>query len=222
MIDRLSRANRVNRRWVAGALLLLAGSCTRLGAAEVVELAAGAWSEPVADARGYALRGRLLVCEAHPRSDLVDIAVYVELEEVSNFIGGDVAVYCELSKTDFSGTYPFGLQCEVLNEDDQRVPQEGAAFGGAVPQSRWVVLGTDDAVRLRANPFGVRRREGEPGLPLMVDGSFWFLKADDPQTYRLTAAFAAGPQDETTVPAGAHVWQGRLELPPVELSPERR
>lgn len=191
-------------------------------AAEVVELAAGEWSAPVADARGYALRGRLLVCEAHPRSDLVDIAVYVELQEVSNFIGGELAVYCEMGKTDFSGDYPYGLSCEMLDAAGESVPQQTAAFGGAVPRSRWVVLGADDAVRLRVNPFGIRRREGEPGLPLMVDGSFWFLRADDPQTYALRGAFGAGLPGDPAPPADAHVWQGRLELPPVALPPERR
>lgn len=195
--------------------------CSAVPAAEVVELAAGEWSEPVEDARGYALRGRLLVCEAYPRSDLVDIAVYVELKEVSNFIGGDVAIYCDLGKTNFGGDYPYGLSCEMLDEDGNSAPQQGFAFGGATPRSRWVILGTDDSVRLRVNPFGVRRHT-EPGLPVYVDGGFWFLAADDPQTYRLQGTFGAGPQTDVAAPEGAHVWQGRLDLPPVLLPPERR
>src|SRR5207344_1757944 len=50
-------------------------------------IAVGEWSKPVDDNRGYAVRGRLVLCENRAGSDLREVAVYVELQDASEAIG---------------------------------------------------------------------------------------------------------------------------------------
>src|SRR5690349_13253196 len=83
-----------------------------IGAAEVPRvLFEGDWSKPVADSRGYALRGRLVICQ-QKRGDRFETPVYVELQDACDFIGQTMRLYCDLGKHDFRPEYKGGLNCE--------------------------------------------------------------------------------------------------------------
>ena len=52
-------------------------------------IAEGEWSKPVDDNRGYAVRGRLVLCEKFSGDDLREVAVYVELHKLASCIFED-------------------------------------------------------------------------------------------------------------------------------------
>lgn len=183
-------------------------------------LAAGAWSKPVADSRGYALRGRLVV-GLKPRSDgRRETPVYVELQDASDFIGGPMLLYCEMGRHDFRPEYKRGLQCELLDKDDKPVKSTPFPFGGAVPQSQWVSLPIDGTIRLRATPFGIHREKGIALAPHLA--SLWVIGEDDAGEYSLSGTFGIDPADDITPPSKDHVWRGRIELPPVKVTSRQK
>src|SRR4051812_22964778 len=75
-------------------------------------IAEGPWSKPVADARGFAVRGRLVLVEKLVHAERREIAVHVELQEAADFIGPSLRLFCEMSKTDFRPEHEGGLTCE--------------------------------------------------------------------------------------------------------------
>ncbi len=177
-------------------------------------LAAGEWSKPVADNRGYALRGRLVLGEKPPRDELREVVVYVELQEASDFIGNSLRIYCEMGKHDFRPEYKPGLQCELRDKDQRPVQSTGFPFGGAVPKSEWVTLPKDGTIRVRATPFGIRRAGAWSICPHL--NSLWVIGDDDSNEYFLSGTFTVDP-DKDQIPAGEerHVWRehDRLAAP---------
>jgi hypothetical protein len=186
----------------------------------VTMLAVGEWSEAVADNRGYALRGRLVLCR-HPRADgHAETVVYVELAEAGDAIGEAMHLYCDLGKHDFRPEYRGGLKCELRDPDGRLAPTSPGPFGGAVPLSLWVTLPTDASIRLRASPFGVYR----PGALTIVSDlvSWWVIPADDTNEYTLSGAFTIDPSRDVTPPNEGHVWRGTLDLPGVKVTSAMR
>jgi hypothetical protein len=183
-------------------------------------IAAGEWSKPVADNRGCAVRGRLVVGEKPADEDQVrargrTIVVYVELQDASDFVGNSLRIFCEMGKHDFRPEYKPGLQCEMRDTEQRLVPTTGFPFGGAVPKSEWVTLPADGTIRVRATPFGIRRPGGWAISPHL--NSLWVIGDDDPKEYFLSGTFTVAPADDQ-IPAGEeHVWRGSIVLPPARI-----
>jgi hypothetical protein len=85
----------------AAALLFLALLQTACFAVDDTNaIALGPWSEPVANYYGAAIRGRLGIYEHRHRGPVagVDTALYLELEEASDFFGARPEVYFHLGQ----------------------------------------------------------------------------------------------------------------------------
>jgi hypothetical protein len=183
-------------------------------------IAAGEWSKPVADAGGYAVRGRLVLCEKPVRDDRREVAVYVELQDASAFVGGSRWLFCDFGKTDFRPEYKGGLQCELRDKDRRQVKSSPVAFSGAVPKSQWVMLPSDATIRLRASPFGIHRAKA---LALAPDlGKLWVIGDGDPNEYFLSGTFTVDPAAGRIPPGKGHVWCGTIELPAVRIVNRRK
>ena len=81
-------------------LIAVAGS---VRAGELPKLfAAGEWAEPVVDADGYAVRGRLVLYERvaadFPCQDRREVSVYVELQDASAAVGRSVRMFCDFER----------------------------------------------------------------------------------------------------------------------------
>lgn len=190
-------------------------------AAEAPEvLAVGAWSKPVADSRGFAVRGRLVICEK-PRTDgRRETPIYVELQDARDSVGGETLLYCEMSRNDFRPEYKRGLHCELRDSDGKLAAATGFPFGGRVPQSQWVSLPSDGTFRLRATPFGIHREKALALCPHL--GALWTISEDDPKEYFLSGTFGINPADDVAPPSKEHVWRGTIELPPVKIVGKRK
>lgn len=182
-------------------------------------IASGEWSEPATDSRGFALRGRLVLCEKPVKEDAREVAVYVELQDATSSVGGSMRLYCDLGRHDFRPEYKGGLQCELRNKDKQPVKSTSYSFGGATPKSQWVTLPSDATIRLRASPFGVWRAKAMAITPHL--GALWVIGDDDPNEYFLSGTFTIAPEDDRDSPADEHVWKGTIDLPAVRISNKR-
>jgi len=201
-----------------GVCLLVAGAYAQAADAPRV-IAEGEWSKPVDDTRGYAVRGRLVLCEKMAGDDLRDVAVYVELQDASEAIGMGMQLFCEMGKTDFSPDYKGGLQCEMHDKDRRLVPHTDYPFGGRVPKSEWVQLPSDATIRLRASPFGVRRAKAMSITPDL--GKLWVIADGDPNEYFLSGTFTVAPADNGLEKDGGHIWRGAIVLPAVRIKNKR-
>jgi hypothetical protein len=188
-------------------------------AAEPKVIAEGKWSKPVSDGRGYAVRGRLVLCEKRIGDERREFAVYVELQDACEFIGAGMQIYCDFAKTDFRPEYKGGLQCEMHDKDKKPVKATGYPFGGSVPKSQWIRLPTDATIRLRATPFGLHRPKAMAISPEL--NKLWVINDDDPKEYFLSGTFTADPA-ETQKPSGdEHVWRGTIVLPAMRIVNKR-
>jgi len=174
------------------------------------------WSKPVADKDGYALRGRLVLCEKVVSEDRREVAVYIELQDASDFIGHGMQLWCEVAKHDFRPEYKSGLHCEMTSKDGKRIESEGFAFGGGVPKNQWVSLPVDSTVRLRTTPFGIHREGALAICPHL--GGMWIIPDDDKTEYRLSGTFTIDPAADQKPPdTDLHVWRGTLTFPPMQI-----
>ena len=185
-------------------------------AADAVKIiATGEWSKPVADSRGYALRGRLVLGEKPPRDELREVVVYVELQDASDFVGNSMRVFCEMGKTDFRPEYNRGLKCEMHDKEKRRIEGSGFPFGGAVPKSEWISLPVDATIRMRATPFGIRRAGALAISPHL--NSQWIIGDDDPNEYFLSGEFTVNPGEDQKPPSDEHIWRGTIVLPAMRI-----
>lgn len=182
-------------------------------------IAAGDWSKPVADARGDALRGRLVVCEKLVAADRREVAVYVELQDARSSIGGPMRLFCDLGRNNFRPEYKSGLRCEMHDKNGKPVPATGYPFSGGKPKSEWVTLPTDATIRLRTSPFGIHR----PGaLAISPEAAQWWLIADnDPKEYFLSGTLTITPAEDQVPPGEGHVWRGTIVFPPARIVNKR-
>ena len=178
-------------------------------------IAEGEWSKPVDDNRGYAVRGRLVLCEKFAGDDLREVAVYVELQDASKAIGQGMQLFCEMGKSDLGPEYKGGLQCEMHDKDKRLVNHTDYSFGGATPRSEWVRLPGDATMRLRASPFGVRRAKAMSITPHL--GKLWVIEDGDPNEYFLSGTFTVAPADDGIEKNGVHIWRGAIVLPTVRI-----
>ena len=182
-------------------------------------IAEGEWSKPVDDNRGYAVRGRLVLCEKSAGDDLREVAVYVELQDASKAIGHGMQLFCEMGKSDFRPEYKGGLQCEMHDKDKRLVNPAGFPFGGAVPISEWIRLPSDATIRLRASPFGIRRAKAMAISPEL--NKLWVIEDHDTNEYFLSGTFTVAPADDRLEKDGAHIWRGTIVLPAMQIKNKR-
>ena len=124
---------RTNAVWVGIILWAVAGIGKSADPPKVI--AEGDWSKPVADTRGFEVRGRLVLCEKTWSDDRREVAVYVELQDARESIGGSMRIFCDFGKSDFRPEYKGGLQCQLQDKDKNPVKATSYPFGGAVPVS---------------------------------------------------------------------------------------
>lgn len=199
---------------VATSSWAVGGLCQAEDAPKVI--AAGGWSKPVANNRGRALRGRLVVCEQPRGDDLREVAVYVELQDASEAKGGSIQIFCDFGKTDFRPEYKSGLRCELRDKDQRPVEPKPFAFGGGVPSSEWVTLPADATIRLRSSPFGIRRAKA---LAIAPDAfNMWVIDDSDKNEHFLSGTFTVAPGEGNTPPGDGDVWRGVLELPAARIA----
>ena len=182
-------------------------------------IAQGDWSQPVADNRGFALRGRLVLAERPRDDDLREVAVYVELQDASEHVGSTMQIYCDLGRTDFRPEYKGGLRCELHDQDKKPVRAMGYPFGGGVPGSLWMTLPSDATIRLRASPFGIRREKALAISPQLNE--MWVIGNDDRGEYFLSGTFTVDPAADRKPPADGQIWRGTLVLPAMRITSQR-
>ena len=196
-----------------GTLLALGGFANAADGPKVI--AAGEWSKAVTDHRGYAVRGRLVLCEKVVAEDRREVAVYVELQDACDFIGESMRVFCDLGRHDFRPEYKGGLRCQMHDKAKNEIPGEGFPFGGAIPKSQWITLPTDGTIRLRTTPFGIHRPGALAVCPEL--NKMWVIQDDDPGEYFLSGTFTVEPAKDQIPEGDGHVWRGTLELPPMKI-----
>lgn len=181
-------------------------------------IAEGDWSKPVADNRGRAVRGRLVLCEKVVSADRREVAVYVELQDASESVGGSMRLFCDFGRTDFRPEYKGGLRCELRDKDKRPVRSPPPPFGGGgggVPSSEWVTLPSDATIRLRASPFGTHRPKAMAVSP--DPSSLWVIGDDDANEYFLSGTFTVDPDAGRKTIEEPHIWRGTIALPAVRI-----
>lgn len=177
---------------------------------------AGDWSESVTDSRGYSLRGRLLLVDKVGHNGHRESVLFVELQDTCQFIGHGIKVFCDMGKTDLRPEYHGGLNCELLDRNNQPVKTASFSFGGAVPRSEWVKLPVDASIRIRATPFGLRRDNARVICPHL--GAMWVIENTDKHEYVLKGTFEVQPQEGKGIDESLHAWTGKLVLPPIRIA----
>jgi hypothetical protein len=196
--------------------LVVSAFCGHMRASEPPKvLVAGEWSKPVADSRSYAVRGRLVLCEKVSADDRRHVAVYVELQDASEHVGGSMRLFCDLGKHDFRPEYKGGLDCDLRDQHRQLVKTTPFPFGGAVPKSEWVTLPSDGTIRLRASPFGISRVKAKAICPHL--GKLWAIADDDLNEYYLSGSFTVDPPADGPPAGNDRVWRGTIALPTVRV-----
>lgn len=187
-------------------------------------IAVGDWSEPVGNRSK--LRGRLLICET-PRhrgpGGGYDTAVYLELQECSDFVGSPIHVYCNMMPDvspgpDFKRIVKGGGHWELRDAADKPVAQSGYAYSGAAPGADWMTLPCDSTVRLRVSLFGGGRME-DGSLGIALPSQYWVIPARSTNDYFLSGTFTVSPPTNSF--DRLDVWQGTLKLPKMKIPVKR-
>lgn len=185
-----------------------------VGSSQTSELV-GSWSESVADSQGYSLRGRLVLVDKVGHNGHRESVLFVELQDTCPFIGNGIRVFCDMGKTDFRPEYQGGLDCLLLDKNNQPAKSASFAFGGAVPRSEWVKLPVDASIRVRATPFGLRRDNAMLISPHL--GAMWVIENGDKNEYLLKGTFKVQSRDDKNIEDSHHAWTGKLMLPPIRI-----
>jgi hypothetical protein len=203
-------------KFCAAVLLLVTLAATALAADGPTVIAFGDWSKPVTGKDGYALRGRLVLCEKVVSDDRREVAVYIELQDASESIHPDLQLWCEVAKTDHRPEYKPGLHCQMTDAKGNVVEAKGFPFGGGVPRNQWVSLPTDATIRLRTTPFGIH----QPGALAICPNlsGMWIISDDDKAEFRLSGTFTIDPAADNKPPNDdLPVWRGTLTFPPMQI-----
>jgi hypothetical protein len=198
------------------AFLLIFAACHFChGAAETNCISVGGWSKPVSDFYGYALRGRLLLRQVPWRgpSNTPDVGVYLELEEVSDFMAVPMEVFCDLLSTNRAD----GLHCELHYSDGQPVAG-GMVFSGGGPGSCWITMPSFSTMRLRVSMDNTAK--SKRGIPIYLTRESWIIPPGTTNDCFLSGAFRVNPPADLVTPytpSNHHVWKGTLALPPLRI-----
>jgi len=173
----------------------------------------GEWSEPVSDADGQTMRGRLLVCNDRAAAS-GHARVYLELEHVIK--GGwtsPVEVYYDIN---------FGsnaLNLELRDGQDQPVPRTPFAIRAPMLQPCWITLPIDATVRVRGDLYHLSSNPKPDGLQILLGSGNWLIPTNAAGDFYLSGTFTP-PADHPSA-LKYHVWQGTLKLPKVKIPPPK-
>jgi hypothetical protein len=212
---RWARHSRAMKKFVA--VLIMAAQYLSGRAAETNLVAVGEWSKAVSDFYGYTLHGRLLLQQTSSKGP--DVGVYLELEEVSDFLAFPTEILCDLG---YSTNRTDGLNCELLFSDGKPVPP-GGVFSGGGPGLVWVTIPAYSSVRLRISMYGTA--QSKHGVPIyLARGGSWIIPAGTTNDCFLSGTFTVNPPENLVTPytpSNHHVWKGTLTLPALRI-PVRR
>jgi hypothetical protein len=207
-------------------LFFLLASSQAFAADDPSVAALGEWSKPVAIEDGFAIRGRLLICDTPDHASSVsktDTAVYLELQEFSAGVSS-VRVHCELSGRNGRNNAP-GLRFELRDAKGKLVPHSPGGFGGGMPESCWLTLEPYGSARLRASVYGGGRLS-DGGLAIyLASGGWWDVHPNPTNEYFLSATFTAkGVTNKMgwVEITNRNVWHGTLALPPVKIPVQKK
>jgi len=140
----------------------------------------------------------------------LDLGIYVELQEYSDSIAGDVFTYCDFTK---------GLTCKVEDASGRPPEPMGNSYSGGAPTPQWISLPPFASVRLRANAYsGGKLRDGGLGLWFTGAGD-WTIKPSDTNAYYMSAKLVVSPPPNTNNFNHTQIWSGTLSLPKMKVWP---
>ena len=171
--------------------MVLLASVAALGATEET----GAWSEA---ARG--LRGRLIAREDKPFHGTRTIAVYLELENVSD-VGNQMEFFFD----------PMGsMDSRVVDAAGKELIQPPTATDIVSPGPFWLALPNDGSMRFRVSVTGYGVYDNS-GTQVQMSSGNWLIKPSDKGKYYLEAKFFSKPPESDK----RRAWVGELKLPKV-------
>jgi hypothetical protein len=206
-----------------------------LAATNMTILVTGDWSQPCGDSYGYKLRGRLLICEApnhRGTSPGVDTAVYLELQECSDFHGAILEVFCNMESTMAIGTnFQPGLETGILkaggewelrDASDKPVPVSAwGGAGGGRPGAYWITMPCDSTVQLRATAYNGGRPKGGAFVIDLPTNNYWVIPPHSTNSCFLSGTFTVNPPTNHVAQPDHHLWKGKLTLPKVRIPVEQ-
>ena len=171
--------------------LVLLGSITSYASPEET----GAWSEAV-----NGLRGRLIAKEDKPFHGTRMVAVYMELENVSD-VGNQMEFFFDPIKS---------IESNVVDAGGKDLAQPPTAADVVTPSAFWLALPNDGTIRFRVSVSGYGVYDNSGTNVQMMSGN-WLIKPADKQRYYLEAAFVSKPPESDR----RRAWVGSLKLPKV-------
>jgi hypothetical protein len=161
----------------------------------------GDWSDSV-----QGLRGRLSVSEDKPFIGTRMIAVYLELENVSD-VGNAIELY-------FDPTRSIVSRVVDENSNDVAQPPNGASI--ALPPPFWLAVPWDGSLRFRisVSGYGVYKNSG---TQIQMNSGSWLIRRGDKRKFFLETTLVSKP------PAGdrRRAWAGELKLPKILISGDK-
>jgi hypothetical protein len=172
-------------------LLILLGSIYSYASTEET----GAWSEPV-----NGLRGRLIAKEDSTFRGTRMIAVYMELENVSD-VGNPMQLYFDPIKS---------VESRCVDSNGKDLKQPPTAADVITPSAYWLSIPNDGKLRFKISVTGYGVYDNSGTNIQMMSGN-WLIKPGDKQKYYLQAKFISQPPELSRIRA----WSGEVELPKV-------
>ncbi|MGH9819799.1 MAG: hypothetical protein ACRD43_06485, partial [Pyrinomonadaceae bacterium] len=158
----------------------------------------GAWSEQV---RG--LRGRLIVKEDKPFHGTRMIAVYMELENVSD-VGNQMEFYFDPISS---------IESKLVDENGKEVEQPPTAADVATPAPFWLALPHDGTLKFRISVTGYGVYD-HSGTNVQMSSGNWLIKPNDKGKYYLEATYTSTPPKADK----RRAWSDSLNLPKVLIT----
>ena len=158
----------------------------------------GEWSASV-----NGLRGRLSVSEDKPFIGTRMLAVYLELQNISD-VGNPIELYFDPTSS---------VAGRVIDDAGKDLAQPPNAASIASPPPFWLSIPWDGSLRFHVSVYGYGVYKDSGTQISMANGS-WLIKPGDKNKYFLEASFISKP------PTGdkRRAWVGELMLPKVEIS----
>jgi hypothetical protein len=201
--------------------LLFAVSHYCLAQTDTNLIGAGDWSVPVSDGKGwqaFTLRGRLLLYDDHAEGAGNHARVYLELQQILNPTKTLNPVEIYYNPNMGFDNEPPGLLLGLRDARGQEIPEGPNAinrmFNGAFNKPYWITLPDDSTVRIRADYFGAGYNETN-GLNILGRPHSWTIPRHATNDFYLHGTFISTNSHPS--PLNYHIWQGKLELPPVKI-----
>jgi hypothetical protein len=155
----------------------------------------GAWSEAV-----KGLRGRLIAKEDKPFHGTRMVAIYMELENVSD-VGNQMEFFFDPIKS---------IESNVVDAGGKDLAQPPTAADVVTPSAFWLALPNDGTMRFRISVAGYGVYENSGTNVQMMSGN-WLIKPADKNKYYLEATYISKPPETDR----RRAWVGSLKLPKV-------